>query len=458
MLAMLVLLTAAAESGLGAASQGAMDAVEKVTDILPFPAVLFVIGLVFFGTLAISRISAKLGIPAILGILLLGLSINIKYTLFDLSFINSLHTVSLAMILFYAGLKTNVKAIRGVLSYGIWLAVAGSILTALILAAGIWFISSDTMGSIEFGFSQLGFPVAMMVGVAMASTDSAAIEGVLEASGRSIPKKLGNILEFESALNCSIAVLALAVVTSIMANNITHGHGVLLRDQIIELVGRLVIGLVVGVAMGYFSRLSIEKLVTDRSQLLMLGLSLALMAYGVGSLAGQAGFISAFVTGVFLGNNHYSNALVSAESFGEVMLPFNEMTEIAIFFIFGLISTPSMVLSVLPIAFMASLILMFIARPLSLLILSPLSPFSGRENLLLSWCGLRGAVPLALGFEGAEYIPKINGIDPVVAHQLLENCEGMIFSIVVFNLLIQGISIPHFVRGIKVDCPADPLA
>ena len=456
---MLLLLSAAAQSPPLPGAHGVQAAAEKVTDVLPFSAILLVIGLVFLGTLAISRISVKLGIPAILGILLLGLAINVKYTVFDLGFINSLHTVSLAMILFYAGLKTNVKAIRGFLSFGIWLAVAGSLLTALILAAGIWFISSDTMGGIEFGFSQLGFPIALMVGVSMASTDSAAIESVLEATGRSIPKRLGKILEFESALNCSIAVLALAVATSFMASTVTHGHGTVLRAEIIALAGRLVIGLVVGIGMGYFSRLSIEKLVTDRSQLLMLGLSLALMSYGVGSLAGQAGFISAFVTGVFLGNNKYSNELVSPECVSEIMLPFNEMTEIAIFFIFGLISTPQMVLSVLPIAFLASLILMFVARPLSLFMLSPISPFSARENLLLSWCGLRGAVPLALGFEGAEFIPEITGIDPIIAHQLVQNCEGIIFSIVVFNLLIQGISIPHFVKKLRLDDPlTDQLA
>ena len=456
---MLFLLAAAAESLPTGGAHGAQTAAEKVTDLLPFPVTLLVIGLVFFGTLAISRISVKLGIPAILGILLLGLAINIKYTVFDPGFINSLHTVSLAMILFYAGLKTNVKAIRGFLSFGIWLAVAGSILTALILAVGIWFISSDTMGELEFGFSQLGFPIALMVGVSMASTDSAAIEGVLEASGRSIPKRLGKILEFESALNSSIAVLALAVATSFMLSHVTGGHGTILRAELITLAGRLVVGLIVGIGMGYFSRLSIEKLVTDRSQVLMLGLSLALMAYGVGTLAGQAGFISAFVTGVFLGNNQYSNNLVSAECVSEIMLPFNEMTEIAIFFIFGLISTPTMVLSVLPTAFLTSLILMFVARPLSLLLLSPLSPFSVKENLLLSWCGLRGAVPLALGFEGAEYIPKMTGIDPIMAHQLVQNCEGIIFSVVVFNLLIQGISIPHFVKQIQLDCPpTDQLA
>ena len=456
---MLLLLSAAAQSPPLPGAHGVQAAAEKVTDVLPFSAILLVIGLVFLGTLAISRISVKLGIPAILGILLLGLAINVKYTVFDLGFINSLHTVSLAMILFYAGLKTNVKAIRGFLSFGIWLAVAGSLVTALILAAGIWFISSDTMGGIEFGFSQLGFPIALMVGVSMASTDSAAIESVLAATGRSIPKRLGKILEFESALNCSIAVLALAVATSFMASTVTHGHGTVLRAEMIALAGRLVIGLVVGIGMGYFSRLSIEKLVTDRSQLLMLGLSLALMSYGVGSLAGQAGFISAFVTGVFLGNNKYSNELVSPECVSEIMLPFNEMTEIAIFFIFGLISTPQMVLSVLPIAFLASLILMFVARPLSLFMLSPISPFSARENLMLSWCGLRGAVPLALGFEGAEFIPEITGIDPIIAHQLVQNCEGIIFSIVVFNLLIQGISIPHFVKKLRLDDPlTDQLA
>ena len=456
---MLLLLSAAAQSPPLPGAHGVQAAAEKVTDVLPFSAILLVIGLVFLGTLAISRISVKLGIPAILGILLLGLAINVKYTVFDLGFINSLHTVSLAMILFYAGLKTNVKAIRGSLTFGVWLAVAGSILTALILAAGIWFISSDTMGGIEFGFSQLGFPIALMVGVSMASTDSAAIESVLEATGRSIPDRLGKILEFESALNCSIAVLALAVATSFMASTVTNGHGTVLRAEMIDLAGRLVIGLMVGIGMGYFARLSIEKLVTDRSQLLMLGLSLALMAYGVGSLAGQAGFISAFVTGAFLGNNKYSNDLVSPECVSEMMLPFNEMTEIAIFFIFGLISTPQMVLSVLPIAFVASLILMFVARPLSLAMLSPISPFSAKENLLLSWCGLRGAVPLALGFEGAEYIPKIAGIDPIIAHELVQNCEGIIFSIVVFNLLIQGITIPHFVKRLHLEGPlADQLA
>ena len=91
---MLLLLATAALSPHSAGANGAQIAAEKVTDVLPFPAILLVIGLVFFGTLAISRISSKLGIPAILGILLLGLAINVKYTVFEIGFINSLHTVS----------------------------------------------------------------------------------------------------------------------------------------------------------------------------------------------------------------------------------------------------------------------------------------------------------------------------------------------------------------------------
>ena len=74
----LLLLSAAAQSPPIPGSHGVQTAAEKVTEILPFSAILLVIGLVFFGTLAISRISVKLGIPAILGILLLGLAINVK--------------------------------------------------------------------------------------------------------------------------------------------------------------------------------------------------------------------------------------------------------------------------------------------------------------------------------------------------------------------------------------------
>jgi len=56
---------------------------------------------------------APAGIPAILGVLIFGLAINPSVTLFDHGTIESLHTLSLSMLLFYAGLKTDLRSIRG---------------------------------------------------------------------------------------------------------------------------------------------------------------------------------------------------------------------------------------------------------------------------------------------------------------------------------------------------------
>ena len=92
---------------------------------IPIEAQLLFIGLLFLGTLAISRFSIKHGIPAILGVLLLGLGLNVNYLDITHDQANELFIFGLALLLFYAGLKTDIKTIRGFLEYGVVLAVGG---------------------------------------------------------------------------------------------------------------------------------------------------------------------------------------------------------------------------------------------------------------------------------------------------------------------------------------------
>ena len=88
--------------------------------------VMVVVGLALYGwqhglflaTLAISRFSIRLGLPAILGVLLFGLMINPSTPLFSHETIEWLHTLSLSMLLFYAGLSTEIRSIRGFLEIG----------------------------------------------------------------------------------------------------------------------------------------------------------------------------------------------------------------------------------------------------------------------------------------------------------------------------------------------------
>ena len=135
---------------------------------------------------------------------------------------------------------------------------------------------------------------------------------------------------------------------------------------------------------------------------------------------------------------------------GMLSLPINTMTEIVVFLIIGLAMHPHQMIASLPEGIMIALGMMLIAPPLRVMIFQKFSPFSRREAVLISWCGLRGAVPPALSFSVIEAIAKINGIDPQLVQPLMDNVEVIVFRAVVLNLLIQGLSQPHLCRFLGI--------
>jgi cell volume regulation protein A len=162
-----------------------------------------------------------------------------------------------------------------------------------------------------------------------------------------------------------------------------------------------------------------------------------------------------YVTGLFLGNNAYSNENITVESLQESMLPFNTMTEIVVFLSFGLIMRPERVILSLDDGSIIAIFLMLAARPISVFLFQSFSPFRFKDSLFISWCGLRGAVPLALTFVVIEKIPLIKGINPSNVPELIDNAEGVIFCVVMLSLLIQGCSLPHICRWLKLDSGDD---
>ena len=166
--------------------------------IVPLPLMMLTIGGIFLGTLAISRFSLKIGVPAILGVLLFGLLINPSVTLFSHDAILRLQVLSLSILLFNAGLETDIRSIRGFLEYGIILAVGGVILSSLMLGLIIWFVASPDAGGIQLGFQQIPLAVAMLIAACLGSTDAGATLNVLQQVERAIPRRLAALVQFES--------------------------------------------------------------------------------------------------------------------------------------------------------------------------------------------------------------------------------------------------------------------
>jgi potassium/hydrogen antiporter len=424
---------------------------------IPLEAQVLFIGVVFLGTLIVSRFSIKIGIPAILGVLALGLMINIRVLDVGHAEVSKLFVFSLALLLFYAGLKTDIHSIRGFLNYGLFLAVGGVAISTLILGLAIYWFSSTSGTSLELGFTEtIPLGAAFLIAACLGSTDAGATLSVLRQVQRLVPERVRQLLEFESSVNDPSALILYSICLSFFT--ITSGPSESMptmalnaSSSLLRLMGS---GLLVGIGFGYIAKLVIDRFVIDKEQLLVVAMSVAFVDYGCAYFLGGSGFVAVYVTGVFMANLHYSDAQINHESIQEVLLPFNTMTEISIFLLFGLLVNPADLIPSLPTGIATAAALMVVARPLSVACFQHFSPFNLRDSGLIAWCGLRGAVPLALSFNVAQAIPNLEGLDPAQASELAQSCQSIVFIVVILNLLLQGLSLPPVCRWLSA--PPEP--
>jgi cell volume regulation protein A len=168
----------------------------------------------------------------------------------------------------------------------------------------------------------------------------------------------------------------------------------------------------------------------------VLTLALVLLTYGITVWVGGNGFLAVYVAGIVAGNRDFVHKWS--------LLRFHDglswLMQIAMFLTLGLLVFPSRLLPSAGMGLAVTAILMLAARPASVFLC--LWPFkmSLREKLLLSWVGLRGAVPIIL----ATY-PLLAGVP---GGELFFN---VVFFVVLISVLVQGTSIPQVARWLHVD-------
>ena len=157
---------------------------QQPLNAIPVELQVLFIGMVYLGSLLISRLSIRIGIPAILGVLVLGLLINIQVLNVTPEEVGNLQLFSLALLLFYAGLKTDLQAIRGFLSYGLMLAIGGVLLSTLVLGLGLLWMGSEDASGLNLGLAHtMPISVAMLVAACLGSTDTGPTVSVLRQVG-----------------------------------------------------------------------------------------------------------------------------------------------------------------------------------------------------------------------------------------------------------------------------------
>lgn len=337
----------------------------------------------------------------------------------------TLGTIALVLILFEGGLTAGWSEIRPVLGTAASLATVGTAVTAVIAGFAAKFL---------FG---LGTLEGMLVGAAIAATDSAAIFAVLRRS--TLEKRLARSLEGESGMNDPVALL---LVIGFIEWIQQPGYG--LADMAGLLALKLSLGAAIGLALG---RLSVLAL--DRAQLPSEGIypvatiAVAGLAYGLAEVAHGSGFLAVYLTALALGS-----ARIPAR---RTIVAFHQglgwVAQISLFILLGLLVFPASLDDVALDALALSAVLILVARPVAAFAATALSPFNFRERLMLGWAGLRGATPIWLAT-----FPVVAGIGSG------DELFAIVFFVVVSSTLVQGASFePLAARlGLTTDEPALP--
>jgi cell volume regulation protein A len=369
------------------------------------------------------RLSLRSGLPSLL--LYLGIGVAIGQAGLGIQFDSAeltqvLGYSALILILAEGGLTTSWDDIR--------LSVAPA---AVLSTLGV-VVSVAVVGVAAHLVLDVSWTIALLVGAVLASTDAAAVFSVLRRVP--LPRRLTGILEAESGFNDAPAViLVLAFAAQASTGQASHGPWwQLLIMAAAELAGGAVVGLLIGYVGGQLMR----QIGSSSSGLFSIGVvSLTVLAYAAAALIHVSGFLAAYLSALVLGNMRLPHR-VAFRGFAQGL---GWLAQIGLFVLLGLLASPAKLVDHIVPAILIGLVLLLVARPLSVIV--SLTPFRvpWRDQAFLSWAGLRGGVPVVLAT-----VPLTAGTPDV------EWLFDLVFVLVVIFTLVQGPALPWVARRLGV--------
>jgi cell volume regulation protein A len=343
----------------------------------------------------------------------------------DTELARTLGTIALVLILFEGGLTAGWPEIRPVLGTAASLATVGTLATAC------------TAGLAAHWIFDISVLEGMIVGAAIAATDSAAIFAVLRRS--TLKKRLARSLEGESGMNDPVALL---LVIGFIEWIQEPGFG--LTDMVGLLVLKLAIGAAVGLALGRIATSALDRVRLPTDGIYPVAtIAIAGLAFGLAEVAHGSGFLATYLTALALGSTSIP-ARRTVVAFHEGV---GWVAQIGLFILLGLLVFPSTLDDVAWESLALSAVLILVARPLAAFAATALSPLDMRERAMLGWAGLRGATPIWLAT-----FPVVAGV--AGGRQLF----AIVFFVVVTSTLVQGATFEPLARrlGLTTDEPALP--
>jgi potassium/hydrogen antiporter len=370
---------------------------------------------------AASLLATRIRVPALVLFLGVGLAIGTDglgwINFDDYAFARLIGSIALLLILYEGGLAVGLGQMRPVLGTAVSLAIIATIMTALIagLAAALIFDYSVKEG--------------LLLGAILSATDGAAVFALMR--GSRMPAGLARTLEGEAGFNDPVAVLLVLAMIKLI-QHADYGAG----QAIWFFVRELVVGAAVGAGLGWLAARAIRRAHLGPPALsLVASLATAAIAFGAAALLGGSGFLAVYIAGLTLGGARLDER--------PALLAFHEglasVAEIGLFLALGLLVFPSQLGVVALKGVLLALIIAMVARPIAVGVSTVSSRFSRSERAVLSWAGLRGAVPVVLAtFAVIAHVPRSL------------HFFNIVFFAVVVSTVVQGSTVEWVARRLKV--------
>jgi len=411
--------------------------------------ILLILSLLFFASIFTDKIGYKFGVPALLLFLAVGMLFGpdgvgkffnedgMGYML-SIDSAQAIGTVALCIILFSGGMDTKLSEIRPVMAPGLTLATIGVLLTAVITGVIIYFIFGwlNAIASVTIW-------VALLMASTMSSTDSASVFSILRTSGIGFKHNLRPLLELESGANDPMAYVLTTTLIGVVTATATEISG-------LAIIQTIVVQLVMGAFIGFLFGKGIVNLMrkvqlSNESLYPIMVLTACIFIFSITYYLQGNTYLAVYIGGLVIGNSKFTRKRQTRSFFDGLTW----LSQLVMFLVLGLLVRPHELLRMevwLP-CLIISVVMIVISRPISVfLCMIPFRQFTTQDKIMLSWVGLKGAVPIIFAILcQASHVEHADLIFNIV------------FLCTLVSLIVQGTSLSAMARKLGLALPMTNL-
>lgn len=387
---------------------------------------LLLTGIVIMICILTDRFTDCLGIPSLLAFIALGMCFGVdgifKIPFDDYEASEMICSVSLVFIMFYGGFGTNIKEAKPVIARSVVLSTAGVVLTAGLTGLFIHFVL------------RLPLLESLLTASVIGSTDAASVFGILRSKNLNLKEHTASLLEMESGSNDPISYMLTVILTGLLTGASIRVPAMLFQQ--------LFFGLIFGVLFGKGAVWALNRLqfqIAEGKTIFVF--AAAVLAYAVPVLLGGNGYLSVYLCGIIMGNSSMPHKRNMVQFFDAL----TGIAQMMIFFLLGLLVTPSRLGVVLLPSAVIMVFLTLVGRPLAVTALLGGFKASWGQIGIVSWAGLRGVASIVFAIYAV-----LRGVP------MKYDLFNLVFCIVLLSISIQGSLLPWVSRRLNmIDEKAD---